>query len=209
VAPLLPEVMPTSQLPRATLLAWRSTATPEIIAMWERRIDTALTDLAIAREILAAEMAGRHDRVVAYVTARLESRKPAVLARTLIATGFCSEDPVLGAVFEHDRFRHGFLAEVAEAARRSYDQAKWARHWFRASRDGDCEVDVWRFGELAAAAVDARCVLWMEEGRGGRLFETLRGITRDVFSAAARQHDRVRRDRLFGISAPPDYLTIR
>ncbi|WP_066918714.1 hypothetical protein [Methylobacterium sp. CCH5-D2] len=202
VQPILPEVMPTSGLPRSTLLIWRSAGQSEIVTLRHRRLDAASSDLLIAREVLAAEMAGRHDEIVDYVAERLSGDHPAELARAITVAGFAGSDDGLQHAFADERFRDGFLERVAAAARHNFETARWAVHWHRAAAVAEDPVDVWRFVELASACADARCVLWSDEREGSYLFECLRPTIHGLYEAAARHHNNEHRKTLFGHSKP-------
>ena len=206
VPPLYPEEMPISRLPRSTLLLWRAADGPGIVAQRRRRLDGASNDEDLAFEVLAAEMAGKHGEIVAYAAEGLSNRHPARIARSVTVAGFASADPALDPVFRDDRLEHGFLARVRNAARRSYDEARWAEHWSLEARGAEANLDVWRFGELALSCADARSVLWWEAGRGGRMFETLRPLSRSALEATVASKNRDRRARLFGELAPPEDL---
>jgi hypothetical protein len=204
VTPLYPEEMPISHLPRSSLLLWRASDAPGIVAQRRERLDGAANDEAIAFEVLAAEMAGKRGEVVAYVRDGLRDRHPARIARAVTAAGFACADPALADLFDDGRLRHGFLADVRGAARRSYDEGRWSEHWFLAAREARTNIDVWRFGELALSCADARSTLWMELGRGGPMFEALRPLSRTALEAVATGKRRDRRSRLFGERAPPE-----
>ena len=152
-------------------------------------------------------MAGKRAEVIAYVIERLSERHPARIARAVTVAGFARADPALDAVFDDARLGHGFLADVRGAARRAYDEARWAEHWSLAARDAGTNLDVWRFGELALACADARSVLCWEVGRGSRMFEMLRPLSRMALEAMVASKRRHRRSRLFGEGAPSkDFL---
>ncbi|WP_075382162.1 hypothetical protein [Methylobacterium phyllosphaerae] len=206
VRPILPEIMPTSGLARSTLLLWRGADLDEIVALRRQRLDAAPNDLLIAREVLAAEMVGRHDFIADYVAERLSGDHPAELARAVTVAGFAGSGYGLEHVFADDRFRYGFLERAATAAKHNFDSALWAVHWHRAAASAADHVDVWRYVELASACVDARCVLWSEEGEGGYLFECLRPTLHGLYEAATRHRDDKRGKTLFGHSKPPSWL---
>lgn len=206
VEPLFPEVLPTSLVPRTSLLLWKSSDAPAIGAIRRRRLDLAPNDFEMARLILAAETAGRHDLIVDYVGERMAGRHPLDLARAVTAAGFATDDSVLDAVFDDGRFRHGFLRNAAAKAKRSYDLARWAAGWYREAIEAADGLSGWRALELALAAADARCALWLNGGLSGDLHGCQRSMLEHRFASAARDRNRDREGTRYGRRIPPDWL---
>ncbi|MCJ2066528.1 hypothetical protein MKK63_28105 [Methylobacterium sp. J-088] len=207
VAPLFPEVLPIGLVPRTSLLLWRSSDDPAIESIRRRQLDRAPNDRAMARLILAAETARRHDLVVAYVKDRATGRHPLDLARAVTAAGFAVSDPALDDFFDDERFRHGFLRDAAAKAGRCYARACWAAHWYGEAVAATDGLGAWRALELALAAADARCVLWLG-GSGHHLHGCQRSMLEHRFATASYDRDRDRKGTLYGRSVPPDWMGV-
>ena len=200
----VPEQMPICWVSRLPVLIWRSADTPAIRNIRERRLDEAATDDAIAAEVLAAELAGKHALLSEYVSVRFGRDEPSAIARSLTTAGFSIEDACFTAMFDDPRLSGDFLAEAASMARKAYDRARWGRYWHQRTMSAETELEAWRCAELAAAGADVRCVTWEMRGLG-RLFNALLPLYRPTLARSASEASRNRRKTLFGIDAPdPD-----
>ena len=117
--------------PSLRVTVWKSAANPLLDELRCSRLDRAVTDHELAMEVLAAEQAGRHDVLDAYIEAKCGSDTPAVVARGLMVAGFCDDRQEPGRVLADHAGRVGLIGTAHSAAEYAFERNRWARHWYQ------------------------------------------------------------------------------
>ncbi len=139
---------------------WKSAANPLLDELRCSRLDHAVTDHELATEVLAAEQAGRHDVLDAYIKAQCGSDTPAVVARGLMVAGFCDDREVPARVLATHAGRAGLIGTAHGAAEYAFERNRWARHWYQKMAKTEDPAQYWVNKCLFGKVVDGRFELW-------------------------------------------------
>ena len=182
---------------------WKSAANPLLDELRCARLDCAVTDHELAMEVLAAEQAGRHDVLDAYIEAKCSSDTPAVVARGLMVAGFCDDREEPARVLADHAGRAGLVGTAHGAAEYAFERNRWARHWYRKMAETEDPVQYWVNKCLFAKVVDGRFELWEREisDRSSPLF-VYHEITENAVKRRCERWKQKREKRLFGQDAP-------
>ena len=154
-------------------------------------------------EVLAAEQAGRHDVLDAYIEAKCSSDTPAVVARGLMVAGFCDDRKEPARVLADHAGRVGLIGTAHSAAEYAFERNRWARHWYQKMSVTEDPVQYWVNKCLFARVVDERFKLW-ERHDSARLslLVVYHEITKDSVKRRCEKWKRKREKKLFGQDAP-------
>ena len=182
---------------------WRSAANPLLDELRWSRLDHAVTDHEIATEVLAAEQAGRHDVLDAYIKAQCGSDTPAVVARGLMVAGFCDDREAPARVLADHEDRAGLIGTAYSAARYAFERNLWARHWYQKMAETEDPAQYWVNKCLFAKVVDGRFELWERDisDRSSPLF-VYHEITENAVKRRCERWKQKREKKLFGQEAP-------
>ena len=203
---LFKKVEDANPSPKPTLekkALWKSAANPLLDELRCSRLDRAVTDHELAMEVLAAEQAGRHDVLDAYIEAKCGSDTPAVVARGLMVAGFCDDRKEPGRVLADHAGRVGLIGTAHSAAEYAFERNRWARHWYQKMSETDNPVQYWINKCLFAKVVDGRFYLWKRQAsdRSSPLF-VYHEITEKAVKDRCEKWKRKREKNLFGQDAP-------
>ena len=189
--------------PSLRVTVWKSAANPLIDELRCSRLDRAVTDHELAMEVLAAEQAGRHDTLDAYIEAKCSSDTPAVVARGLMVAGFCDDRQEPGSVLADHAGRVGLIGTAHSAAEYAFERNRWARHWYQKMSETEDPVQYWINKCLFAKVVDGRFYLWKRQtsDRSSPLF-VYHEITEKAVKDRCEKWKRKREKNLFGQDAP-------
>ena len=182
---------------------WKSAANPLLDELRRARLDRAVTDHELAMEVLAAEQAGRHDILDAYIKAKCDSDTPAIVARGLMVAGFCDDREEPARVLAAHAGRAGLIGEAHSAAVYAFERNRWARHWYQKMAETDDPVQYWVNKCLFAKIVDGRFYLWNrhDSARSSPLF-VYHEITEDAVKRKGERWKQKREKKLLGRDAP-------
>ena len=116
-------------LPLDYMALWKSAANPLLDELRRARLERAVTDHELAMEVLAAEQAGRHDILDAYIKATCDGDTPAIVARGLMVAGFCDDREEPARVLAAHAGRAGLISTAHSAAEYAFERNQWARQW--------------------------------------------------------------------------------
>ncbi len=184
-------------------VAWKSAAHPLLDELRRSRLDHAVTDHELAMEVLAAEQAGRHDILDAYIEAKCSSDTPAIVARGLMVAGFCDDREEPARALADHAGRVGLIGTAHSAAEYAFERNRWARHWYQKMAETDDPVQYWVNKCLFAKIVDGRFTLWERRAsdRSSPLF-VYHEITKKAVKDRCEKWKRKREKKLFGQDAP-------
>ena len=187
---------------------WKSAANPLLDELRCSRLDHAVTDHELAMEVLAAEQAGRHDILDAYIKAKCDSDTPAIVARGLMVAGFCDDREEPARALAAHAGRAGLVGTAHSAAEYAFERNQWARHWYQKMAEADDPVQYWVNKCLFAKIVDGRFELWERRiwkryvsSRSSPLF-VYHEITEDTVKRRCEKWKQKREKKLFGQDAP-------
>lgn len=182
---------------------WKSAANPLLDELRRARLDRAVTDHELAMEVLAAEQAGRHDILDAYIKVKCDSDTPAVVARGLMVAGFCHDREEPTRVLTDHAGRAGLIGTAHSAAEYAFERNRWARHWYQKMAETGDPVQYWVSRCLFAKIVDGRFYLWdrRDSARSSPLF-VYHKITEDAVKRRCERWKQKREKKLFGQDAP-------
>ena len=189
--------------PSLRVTVWKSAANPLIDELRCSRLDRAVTDHELATEVLAAEQAGRHDVLDAYIEAKCSSDTPAIVARGLMVAGFCDDRQEPDRVLADHAGRVGLIGTAHSAAEYAFERNRWARHWYQKMSETENPVQYWINKCLFAKVVDGRFYLWKRQtsDRSSPLF-VYHEITEKAVKDRCEKWKRKREKNLFGQDAP-------
>ena len=189
--------------PSLRVTVWKSAANPLLDELRCSRLDRAVTDHELAMEVLAAEQAGRHDVLDAYIEAKCGSDTPAVVARGLMVAGFCDDRQEPGRVLADHAGRVGLIGTAHSAAEYAFERNRWARHWYQKMSETEDPVQYWINKCLFAKVVDGRFYLWKRQtsDRSSPLF-VYHEITEKAVKDRCERWKKKREKKLFGQDAP-------
>ena len=187
---------------------WKSAKNPLLDDLRRSRLNEAVNDHGLAMEVLAAEQAGRHDILDAYIKAKCESDTPAIVARGLMVAGFCDDREEPARVLAAHAGRAGLIGMAHSAAEYAFERNQWARHWYQKMAETDDPVQYWINKCLFAKIVDGRFELWERRiwkryvsSRSSPLF-VYHEITEDTVKRRCEKWKQKREKKLFGQDAP-------
>jgi hypothetical protein len=163
----------------------------------------ALDDSALEIATVAAEVSGATAWLTRYVDDLLASNQPVAQARGLTIAGLRQENPESDRLLAIDR-GGGFLGQALAAARKSYQQAIWTRHWLDSVVSATNPMDFWSFGILAEAVSDKRFVSVFPELTASPLLQLFGSDLFTRMKASAEKRSKKRQSTLFGLKAPQD-----
>ena len=189
--------------PSLRVTVWKSAANPLLDELRCSRLDRAVTDHELAMEVLAAEQAGRHDVLDAYIEAKCGSDTPAVVARGLMVAGFCDDRQESGRVLADHAGRVGLIGTAHSAAEYAFERNRWARHWYQKMSETEDPVQYWVNKCLFAKVVDGRFVLWerYDSVRSSPLV-VYQESTKKAVERRCEKWKQKRKKKLFGQDAP-------
>ena len=189
-------------------VSWESAVNPLLDELRCARLDHAVTDHELAMEVLAAEQAGRHDILDAYIKAKCESDTPAIVARGLMVAGFCDDREEPARALADHAGRAGLIGTAHSAAEYAFERNQWARHWYQKMAKTDDPVQYWINKCLFAKIVDGRFELWERRiwkryvsSRSSPLF-VYHEITEEAVKDRCKRWQQKRERKLFGQDAP-------
>ena len=182
---------------------WKSAANPLLDELRRSRLDQAVNDHGLAMEVLAAEQAGRHDILDAYIKAKCSSDTPAIVARGLMVAGFCDDREEPARVLAAHAGRAGLIGTAHSAAEYAFERNRWARHWYQKMAETDDPMQYWINKCLFAKIVDGRFYLWKGQTRdcSSPLF-VYHEITEEAVKRRSERWKQKREKKLFGQDAP-------
>ena len=182
---------------------WKSAKNPLLDELRRSRLNEAVNDHGLAMEVLAAEQAGRHDILDAYIKAKCESDTPAIVARGLMVAGFCDDREEPARALAAHAGRAGLIGMAHSAAEYAFERNQWARHWYQKMAETDDPVQYWINKCLFAKIVDGRFSLWKRQtkDRSSPLF-VYHEITKKAVKDRCEKWQRKREKKLFGQDAP-------
>ena len=182
---------------------WKSAKNPLLDDLRRSRLNEAVNDHGLAMEVLAAEQAGRHDILDAYIKAKCESDTPAIVARGLMVAGFCDDREEPARALAAHAGRAGLIGMAHSAAEYAFERNRWARHWYQKMAETDDPVQYWINKCLFAKIVDGRFSLWKRQtkDRSSPLFVYYE-ITDEAVKDRCEKWKRKRERKLFGQDAP-------
>ena len=192
-----------AKLPLEKRALWESAANPLLNKLRCSRLDRAITDHELAMEVLAAEQAGRHDVLDAYIEARCSSDTPAAIARGLMVAGFCDDRQEPDRVLADHAGRMGLIGTAHSAAEYAFERNRWARHWYQKMSETEDSVQYWVNKCLFAKVVDGRFYLWKRQtsDRSSPIF-VYHEITEEAVKYRCERWKQKREKQLFGQDAP-------
>ena len=182
---------------------WKSAANSILDELRRAQLERAVTDHELAMEVLAAEQAGRHDILDAYIKDKCSSDTPAVVARGLMVAGFCDDREEPAHVLAAHAGRAGLIGEAHSAAEYAFERNRWARCWYQKMAETKDPVQYWVNKCLFAKIVDGRFYLWKRQtsARSSPLFVYYK-ITKDAVKRRCERWKQKREKKLFGQDAP-------
>ena len=189
--------------PADQMALWKSAANSILDELRRARLERAVTDHDLAMEVLAAEQAGRHDILGAYIKDKCSSDTPAVVARGLMVAGFCDDREEPAHVLAAHAGRAGLIGEAHSAAEYAFERNRWARCWYQKMAETKDPVQYWVNKCLFAKIVDGRFYLWKRQTsvRSSPLFVYYE-ITEDAVKRRCERWKQKREEKLFGRPAP-------
>ena len=154
-------------------------------------------------EVLAAEQAGRHDILDAYIKAKCDSDTPSIVARGLMVAGFCDDREEPARILTTHAGRAGLIGMAHSDAEYAFERNRWARHWYQKMAETDDRMQYWVNKCLFAKIVDGRFTLWERRARdrSSPLFVYYE-ITEKAVKDRCEKWKRKREKKLFGQDAP-------
>ncbi|MGX5637591.1 hypothetical protein ACWKV8_14550 [Brevundimonas diminuta ATCC 11568] len=146
-----------------SLSVWGSAAGVEMDALRTARLDDAVSDEGLAKEVLAALVSDQMAFLDRYARVKLQSPVPADQARALMVLGFGLESPLATQELSRPTINEGLISKAREAAFYAYERNRWARIWFEKMAAADDPADYWRYSVLFNKIVDGRFELWEPE----------------------------------------------
>ena len=198
----------STELPLDYMALWKSATNPLLNKLRHSRLDRAVTDHELAMEVLAAERAGRHTILDAYIQAKCSSDTPAIVSRGLMVAGFCDDREEPAHVLTAHAGRAGLIGTAHSAAEYAFERNRWARHWYQKMAETDDPVQYWINKCLFDKIVDGRFYLWKRHiwkryvsSRSSTLF-VYHEITKNAVKRRCERWKQKREKKLFGQEAP-------
>jgi hypothetical protein len=195
-----------AQLPFHRLALWLASDSPLAKNMRFARLQSAPNDEALFTEVLCAAKVRKQAEVLDYVQKLAIREHPGDLARALTLAGFSDTNEIGPQIFTRLGTVRGFLGQVRDHARASYEQNKWARHWYQRACAAIDPVEFWCACALMIPASDGRFALWFNPVRDLSSAE-MQPFARFVWNSLADRATEKLKDRrksLFGLKPPSD-----
>ena len=196
----------TTELPAEICDAWRGPSTTFLEAHRFERLDEAVTDHAIAHEVLAAEIGSNCEMLYAYIRDRSKGPEPSLIARAIMVAGFMDENPNSTTLLEQFENTKGFIGKATKAARFAYQRNSWARHWHDRMLKATKSEDFWCAQMLFEKIVDGRFYLWSAQAPVGTLAKRHQSLIQTRVKARCRKWREKREAKLFGEPPPHKYM---
>ncbi len=191
------------KIPLEVMSAWRAAENDVWIAIRRGRLDSAVTDEALAQEVLAALMAERQSTLTQYADDRLSAEEPVCIARGLMVLGLGVSTPEADGRIASFENVGGFIGAAAKAARHAFARDRWSRHWYGKMAVTHSGPEYWRLAVLLAKIVDARFDVWAKgvprTGLPARRFGRM--LLKDIENRVANWAGK-RREKLLGGKPP-------
>lgn len=156
ITPLVRVVFGHAAIELGSMAVWSTTDQPELGALRERRLDRAVNNDALAREVWAALWNGKSTQLTQYIDTRLASAWPAAQARAILVAGLMGQNPHSNSVLARFAGVPGLLGETQRVAREAYDRHAWTVHWYAAMRTAPSAEVFWRAAVLFLVVADGR-----------------------------------------------------
>lgn len=168
-----------------------------------KRISDAPNNYEIAREVLAAMVAGKAELLQTYSQQQLSKAEPYAIALALMVTGYGPSSAVSDAILSDASYTASFLGNARKTAQQAYERNKWALHWYEKMCTTNSNREFWRCSVLFEKVVDERFVIWSADfawtGAPINAFgETIRKDLGNRFKKIATE----RQKKLFGDNKP-------
>ncbi|WP_156527609.1 hypothetical protein [Bradyrhizobium stylosanthis] len=192
-----------ASLPLDAISLWSAKDHIAIEALRFDRLDKAGNDDDLATEVLAALWNGKQRSLQGYIEARLQTGRPADIARALMVAGFCERSDFNEGVLKRFKGTPGFIGKAAAAAEYAYERNTWSHHWFESMREAQRPEDFWSSAVLLAKVADGRIDLWRKDnpapGSPHSLFwpSVEKGVEQRI-----KKWREQRKKKLFGDDAP-------
>lgn len=155
IAPLVRVVFGYTGIELGAMAIW-SGPDFELDALRKRRLDCAVNNDALAREVWAALWNGKSAQLVKYIDSCLASPRPTTQARAIFVAGLMGKNPHSESVLARFAGIPGLLGETQSIAREAYDRHAWAVHWLAIMQTAISAEAFWSAAVLFLVVADGR-----------------------------------------------------
>lgn len=156
IRPLVRNMFGRSGIELGAMAVWSASDGAEINALRNRRLDRAINNDELAREVWAALWQGKSYILTQYIDVRLNSTWPAAQSRAILTAGFMGENQHSSAVLSRFAGVPGLLGETQRIAHEFYQRHIWAMHWYAIMRRASSTEEFWRAAVLFRVVADGR-----------------------------------------------------
>lgn len=156
ITPLVRVVFGHAAIELGAMTVWSTTDHPELNALRVRRLDCAVDNDALAREVWAALWNGKSTQLTRYIDTRLASAWPVAQARAILVAGLMEQNQHSNSVLARFAGVPGLLGETQRVAREAYDRHTWTVHWLTVMRAAPSVEVFWRAAVLFLVVADGR-----------------------------------------------------
>ncbi|AZD07900.1 hypothetical protein C4K26_2497 [Pseudomonas chlororaphis] len=178
---------------------WSSSPSPEITALWNKRLLAAEDDFALAREVDAAERFGAANFIKTFVQEQANSSSALDKAYAISVAGFSRQPEDFMSVIEKHLDDKGVTGDAARKAKAAQKTAQWAEKWTKAMCSATSPEEFWRCLIISKTCMDSRISCSLLKGTRWTPFET---VFRKVRKSAVQDQSKKRTKTLIGQSVP-------
>ncbi len=192
-----------SNIEFAKMATWSCKSSIIIDELCYERLNQTFTDYDISQEVLAATSNDKQELLHKYIETKLESNKPAEIARGIMIAGFSDNDDFSDIVLKKYETSAGLIGNAVKAAKYAYERNIWARHWFKQMCESDKKTDFWRYSILFLKVVDGRFDVWGKSYvQKDNLLQLFGLPIENILENRYKKWKNIRNKKLFGLTAP-------
>lgn len=210
IAPLVRVVFGRAAIELSAMAVWSTTDQCDVNSLRVRRLDSAVNNDALAREVWSALWNGKSTQLTQYIDMRLASTWPAAQARAILVAGLMGQNPHSDSVLARFAGVPGLLGETQRVAQEAYDRHGWTVHWLTTMREAPSAEIFWRaavqFLKVADGRVEALRLTQQEAQTSFRLhWPSIERKLQNRFDKLRKKY----KERMLAEEAPwPPFLTL-
>lgn len=185
-----------------TWMLWRDAHLPEVRARCFHRLDTALTDAAIAAEVYAAEDAGSDNALDDYLDLQLSAGEPLNLCRALMIAGYRDSSSKGAQLLKQFAAATGMVGEAWVAAHYATERNLWSYHWFKKMKTATTVEQFWLASKLFLKIADVRYRHWEKSMKSEQIFSKFFPTIRTDLYQRLDRWEKLRGNKLYGAKLP-------
>ncbi|SDG83549.1 MULTISPECIES: hypothetical protein [unclassified Duganella] len=186
----------------AAMAIWSATDKSELDSLRFHRLDNAVNDQELTKEVWAAIWSGRDSVLRDYIEARVMSAHPATQARAIFVAGLINCNPHTEQVLERFKDVPGITGKTHAAAHIVYQRAQWAKHWYDEMWTSSDPESFWRASVLFLQVTDGRITLLKPNYEASEVYRLhWPSVERQLSNRFRKIRDKAK-EQLFGAEAP-------